>query len=85
MIPLLQTTSTVVEGRAFAVMLTIILDSDLKSTLLEELSVLQRRLNLTTLYVTHDRVEAATFADSIVKMKNGRIDESNLTLMQGVR
>ena len=61
------------------------LDSDLKSTLLEELSVLQRRLNLTTLYVTHDRVEAATFADSIVKMKNGRIAESNLTLMQGVR
>jgi ABC-type sugar transport system ATPase subunit len=61
------------------------LDSDLKSTLLEELSVLQRRLKLTTLYVTHDQSEAATFADSIVKMKNGRIDESNLTLMQGVR
>ena len=61
------------------------LDSDLKSTLLEELSVLQRRLNLTTLYVTHDKLEAATFADTVVKMKNGRIDESNLTLMQGVR
>lgn len=61
------------------------LDSDLKSTLLEELSVLQRRLNLTTLYVTHDQSEATSFADSIVKMKNGRIDESNLTLMQGVR
>jgi iron(III) transport system ATP-binding protein len=61
------------------------LDSDLKSILLEELSVLQRRLKLTTLYVTHDKLEAATFADSVVKMKNGRIDESNLTLMQGVR
>jgi ABC-type sugar transport system ATPase subunit len=61
------------------------LDSDLKSILLEELSVLQRRLSLTTLYVTHDKLEASTFADSIVKMKNGRIDESNLTLMQGVR
>jgi ABC-type Fe3+/spermidine/putrescine transport system ATPase subunit len=61
------------------------LDSDLKSILLDELSVLQRRLKLTTLYVTHDKLEAATFADSIVKMKNGRIDESNLTLMQGVR
>jgi iron(III) transport system ATP-binding protein len=61
------------------------LDSDLKSTLLEELSVLQRRLNLTTLYVTHDKLEAATFANSVVKMSNGRIDESNLTLMQGVR
>jgi iron(III) transport system ATP-binding protein len=61
------------------------LDSDLKSALLEELSVLRRRLKLTTLYVTHDKLEAATFADSVVKMKNGRIDESNLTLMQGVR
>ena len=61
------------------------LDSDLKSILLEELSVLQRRLKLTTLYVTHDKLEAATFADSVVKMKNGRIDESNLTFMQGVR
>ncbi len=28
---------------------------------------------------------AATLADIVVKMKNGRIDESNLTLMQGVR
>jgi len=61
------------------------LDSDLKSILLEELSVLQRRLKLTTLYVTHDKLEAATFANSVVKMNNGRIDESNLTLMQGVR
>lgn len=61
------------------------LDSDLKSILLEELSVLQRRLKLTTLYVTHDKLEAATFANSVVKMNNGRIDESNLTLMQGLR
>ncbi len=61
------------------------LDSDLKSTLLEELSVLQRRLNLTAVYVTHDQSEASSFADSVVKMKNGRIDENNLTLMQGVR
>jgi ABC-type Fe3+/spermidine/putrescine transport system ATPase subunit len=51
------------------------LDSDLKSTLLEELSVLQRRLNLTTLYVTHDQSEATSFADSIVRMKNGQIGE----------
>ena len=51
------------------------LDSDLKSTLLEELSVLQRRLKLTTLYVTHDESEARSFADSIVRMKNGQIGE----------
>ena len=57
------------------------LDSDLKSTLLEELSVLQQRLNLTTLYVTHDESEARSFADRIVRMKNGEIvvsDESKL-------
>lgn len=51
------------------------LDSDLKSTLLEELSVLQRRLNLTTLYVTHDESESMSLADSIVRMKNGQIGE----------
>ena len=51
------------------------LDSDLKSALLEELSVLQRRLSLTTLYVTHDESEARSLADSVVRMKNGRIDE----------
>lgn len=51
------------------------LDSDLKSTLLEELSALQRRLNLTTLYVTHDKSEATSFAHSVVRMKNGQIDE----------
>ena len=45
------------------------------SALLEELSVLQRRLNLTTLYVTHDQSEATSFANSVVRMKNGRIDE----------
>jgi ABC-type Fe3+/spermidine/putrescine transport system ATPase subunit len=67
------------------------LDSDLKSTLLEELSVLQRRLNLTTLYVTHDKLEATSFADSIVRMKNGQIgeivvcDQSNLNDVRGVR
>lgn len=51
------------------------LDSDLKSALLEELSVLQRKLKITTLYVTHDKVEAATFADRVAQMRNGRIDE----------
>jgi iron(III) transport system ATP-binding protein len=51
------------------------LDSDLKSTLLEELSVLQRRLNVTTLYVTHDKSETTSFAHSVVRMKNGQIDE----------
>ena len=50
------------------------LDSDLKVTLLQELSALQQELKLTTLFVTHDRAEAATLADRIALMKRGRID-----------
>jgi ABC-type sugar transport system ATPase subunit len=50
------------------------LDSDLKVTLLQELSALQQELKLTTLYVTHDRAEAAALAHRIALMKRGRID-----------
>jgi ABC-type sugar transport system ATPase subunit len=50
------------------------LDSDLKVTLLQEFSTLQQELKLTTLYVTHDRAEAATLAHRIALMKRGRID-----------
>ncbi len=55
------------------------LDSDLKAALLEEFSVLQRQLEITTLYVTHDRVEAATFADRIAQMKDGQIHETDVS------
>jgi len=51
------------------------LDADLKATLLYELSALQQELNVTTLYVTHDRDEAATFAHSVALMNSGRINE----------
>jgi iron(III) transport system ATP-binding protein len=50
------------------------LDTDLKLTLLQELSALQQELKVTTLYVTHDRAEAATLAHRIALMKRGRID-----------
>lgn len=50
------------------------LDADLKVTLLQELSALQQELKVTTLYVTHDRAEAATLAHRIALMKRGRID-----------
>src|SRR5215216_150636 len=59
------------------------LDSDLKVTLLQELSALQQELKLTTLYVTHDRAEAATLAHRIALMKRGRID--NIVTPETVR
>src|SRR5688500_10732240 len=59
------------------------LDSDLKVTLLQELSVLQQELKLTTVYVTHDRAEAAALAHRIALMKRGRID--NIVTPETVR
>jgi ABC-type Fe3+/spermidine/putrescine transport system ATPase subunit len=49
------------------------LDSELRVALRAELSNLQAALNLTTVYVTHDREDAAVLADSVLEMREGRI------------
>ena len=49
------------------------LDADLRTMLRAELLRLQRTLNLTTVYVTHDREDAAVLADCVVEMRAGRI------------
>lgn len=49
------------------------LDPELRATLRRELADLQRTLRLTTVYVTHDREDAAVLADRIVEMRHGRI------------
>jgi ABC-type Fe3+/spermidine/putrescine transport system ATPase subunit len=49
------------------------LDPELRSALRQELVRLQRTLQLTAVYVTHDRQDAAALADSIVEMRAGRI------------
>jgi ABC-type Fe3+/spermidine/putrescine transport system ATPase subunit len=49
------------------------LDAQLKIGLLEELKSLQQSLNLTTVYITHDRAEAEALAPRIVMMEAGRI------------
>ena len=49
------------------------LDPALRDTLRGELSRLQRAIGVTTLYVTHDREDAAVLADRLVEMRNGRI------------
>lgn len=50
------------------------LDADLKADLLGELERLQRALAITTVYVTHDRAEATSLANRVVRMANGRIE-----------
>ncbi len=52
------------------------LDADLKTSLLAELAALQKALNVTTIHVTHDRDEAAAFADRVVLMREGRIEQT---------
>jgi iron(III) transport system ATP-binding protein len=49
------------------------LDARLRAQMGDELRALQRRLNVTTLYVTHDQGEAMALSDRIVVMRQGRI------------
>jgi len=51
------------------------LDAELKADLLRELSALQQTLNVATLYVTHDRSEAAGFAHRVVLMRAGSVEQ----------
>jgi putative spermidine/putrescine transport system ATP-binding protein len=51
------------------------LDAHLRAKLREELKLLQRRLKLTTIFVTHDQDEAMELADRIVVMQAGRIEQ----------
>jgi multiple sugar transport system ATP-binding protein len=49
------------------------LDAKLRVTMRKEIKQLQARLGTTTLYVTHDQIEAMTMADKIILMDQGRI------------
>ena len=49
------------------------LDADLRSAMRSELVRLRRELAVTTLYVTHDREDAAVLADRVIEMSAGRI------------
>jgi len=51
------------------------LDAKLRGQMRVELSRLHRRLQTTTVYVTHDQVEAMTLADRIVVMSMGIIQQ----------
>lgn len=51
------------------------LDAALRSHMRLEIKKLQRQLNVTSVYVTHDQVEAMTLADRIVVLKEGSIEQ----------
>jgi multiple sugar transport system ATP-binding protein len=51
------------------------LDAKLRVAMRAEIKALHRRLATTTVYVTHDQVEAMTMADRIVVMHDGRIEQ----------
>jgi sn-glycerol 3-phosphate transport system ATP-binding protein len=51
------------------------LDAKLRVQMRIEIRRLQRRLKTTTIYVTHDQVEAMTLADMLVVLNAGRIEQ----------
>ncbi len=51
------------------------LDAKLRVQMRSEIKELHQRLKTTTIYVTHDQVEAMTMADKIVVMKDGVIEQ----------
>jgi multiple sugar transport system ATP-binding protein len=51
------------------------LDAQLRLQMRIEIKRLQRELAVTTLYVTHDQIEAMTMADLIAVMRDGRLQQ----------
>ncbi len=51
------------------------LDAGLRAQMRIEIGGLQRRLQTTTIYVTHDQVEAMTLGDRIVVLSGGKIQQ----------
>ncbi|WP_148134058.1 ABC transporter ATP-binding protein [Candidatus Formimonas warabiya] len=51
------------------------LDRKLRDEMRVELRLLQQKLGITTIYVTHDQTEALTMSDRIVVMCNGEIEQ----------
>jgi len=51
------------------------LDAKLRIAMRVEIRKLQRRLNTTSIYVTHDQLEAMTLADVLVVMNGGQVEQ----------
>ena len=51
------------------------LDAKLRNSVRKDIKKLQRNLGITVVYVTHDQTEAMSMADTVVLMKDGRIQQ----------
>lgn len=51
------------------------LDAKLRVTMRLEIKQLQKRLRTTSIYVTHDQLEAMTLADRLVVLNGGRVEQ----------
>ena len=51
------------------------LDAKLRNAVRKDIKKLQRDLGITVVYVTHDQTEAMSMADTVVLMKDGRIQQ----------
>ena len=51
------------------------LDAELRTQMRAEIARLHRHLGITTVYVTHDQVEAVTLADRIIVLHEGSIEQ----------
>ena len=56
------------------------LDAKLRVQMRAEIKDLHQRLNSTSIYVTHDQIEAMTMADRIVVMQEGNVEQSGAPL-----
>jgi ABC-type Fe3+/spermidine/putrescine transport system ATPase subunit len=51
------------------------LDAKLREQMRVELKLLQRRLGVTVLFVTHDQIEALSLSDRVAVMQRGRVEQ----------
>jgi ABC-type Fe3+/spermidine/putrescine transport system ATPase subunit len=51
------------------------LDAKLREQMRVELKLLQRRLGVTVLFVTHDQIEALSLSDRVAVMQGGRVEQ----------
>ncbi len=51
------------------------LDAKLRVQMRAEIRDLQRQLGTTSVYVTHDQIEAMTMADRVIVMNNGKVEQ----------
>ena len=59
------------------------LDAKLRVQMRAEIKELHQRLRVTTVYVTHDQIEAMTMADKIVVMNHGHVEQAGEALDPG--